>query len=54
MEEYQNWESVKKVMSKWFDEWVEADSGMGKESCNRGEAFETKVLQQVVPWIVQR
>jgi hypothetical protein len=36
MEEYQNWEKVKKVMGKWFDEWVEADSGMGKESCSRG------------------
>jgi len=27
---------MKSVMAKWFDEWVEADSGMGKESCNRG------------------
>ncbi len=33
------------MMGKWFEQWVEADSGMGKESCNRGEFFELKVLK---------
>ena len=41
-------------MKKWFDEWVEADSGMGKDSCNRGEVFENKVLKEVVPFIIKK
>ena len=36
MPEYQNWRRMQKVMKKWFDQWVEADSGMGKDSCSRG------------------
>ena len=54
MDEYQNWLRMTSVMQKWFDELVEADSGMGKESCNRGEVFEAKVLHQTIPYIVNK
>jgi hypothetical protein len=37
--EYQNYLKLNKVMKKWFDEWVDADSGIGKDSCNRGQVF---------------
>lgn len=30
---------MKSVMEGYFDRWVDADSGIGKESCNRGAVF---------------
>ncbi len=39
MKEYENFIKMKSVMSGYFERWVQADSGMGKESCNRGVIF---------------
>lgn len=45
---------MKATMQKYFDLWIDADSGMGKQSCSRGQIFEDKVLTNVMPYIFEK